>query len=182
MAELRALAPFEGLLPIRHGRVEAAAWTPGAITSVAPFEGQAAAVSAQLKTELGVGLPATGHCETHGETTILWAGLDQWVVLGPRPGALSGAAMTDQSDAWACATLSGADTAEVLARLTPLDLRDVAFPPGRAARTLMGHMACALVRLGAERYGVMVFRSMAGTAAHELDRAMRMAAARAERA
>ncbi|MFW5881818.1 MAG: sarcosine oxidase subunit gamma, partial [Roseicyclus sp.] len=70
---------------------------------------------------------------------------------------------------------------EVLARLTPIDLGEAAFAPGHAARTMLGHMSCLLLRLEADRFGLMVFRSMAGTAAHELDRAMRLAAARAAR-
>jgi sarcosine oxidase subunit gamma len=181
VAELHAKPPFDGLLPIRHGSVEAAEWHPGAITSVAPFRGQEAAVSEALASVIGLGLPPVGRWETQGDTTIVWAGLDLWFVLGPEPGPLASTGTTDQSDAWACATLSGAGLDDVLARLTPIDLRETAFPPGHVVRTSLGHMPCILVRLETERVGLMVFRSMAGTAAHELDRAMRMAAVRAAR-
>lgn len=181
MADLMARTPFEGLLPLRHGDVDAAEWQPGAITSVAPLKGREAAVSAHLGDVVGIGLPPIGRWAAKGEATLAWAGLDLWFLLGPLPGEIAGAATTDQSDAWACVTLSGPGARDVLARLTPIDLRDGAFAPGQAARTMLGHMACVLVRLEAERYGLMVFRSMAGTAAHELDRAMRMQAARAAR-
>lgn len=181
MAELDASTPFEGLLPLRHGAVEATEWHPGSITSVAPLKGQAAAISQSLEAGVGLGLPPVGRWEAGNDATLVWAGLDQWFLLGPKPPALPGAAITDQSDAWACATLAGPRARDVLARLAPIDLRDGAFAPGHAARTMLGHMACVLLRLEDERYGIMVFRSMAGTAAHELDRAMRMDAARAAR-
>ena len=68
---------------------------------------------------------------------------------------------------------------DILARLVPIDLRDQAFPDGAAARTLFGHMTAVLMRLGPEHYEVMVFRSMAGTLAHDLKDAMESVAARA---
>jgi sarcosine oxidase subunit gamma len=173
--------PFEGLLPLRHGAVKATEWHPGSIASVAPLQGQEAAVSRNLEATIGLGLPPVGRWEAGNEATLVWAGLGQWFLLGPKPPALPGAATPDQSDAWACATLAGTGARDVLARLTPIDLRDSAFAPGHAARTMLGHMACVLLRQEDGRYGIMVFRSMAGTAAHELDRAMRMATARAAR-
>ena len=66
----------------------------------------------------------------------------------------------------------------VLARLTPIDLRDSAFPKGATARTVIGHMTGSITRTGADTYAIMVFRSMAKTAVHELERAMRGVAAR----
>jgi heterotetrameric sarcosine oxidase gamma subunit len=52
------------------------------------------------------------------------------------------------------------------------------FEVGHAARTMLGHMSCLLLRVEADRFLVLVFRSMAASATHDLDRAMRMVAAR----
>ena len=86
--------------------------------------------------------------------------------------------MTDQTDAWTCAALEGPGARDVLARLTPLDLRPSGFRIGAAARTELAHMSAVLMRIGAERYGVMVFRSMARTLRHDIEAAMQVVAAR----
>ena len=75
--------------------------------------------------------------------------------------------------------LSGPDACAVLARLTPLDLRDAGLPVGGVARTMMNHMQAIIVRPLPEVYELAVFRSMAGTLAHELTEAMKAVAARA---
>ncbi|MGP1358577.1 sarcosine oxidase subunit gamma [Roseicyclus sp.] len=178
MADLIAKTPFAGLLPLRAGTVEATEARFEAITSVTPFRGRADAVSAALETATGLRLPPPNGTSVSGAARAVWTGMDQCFVLGPAPGALSGAAVTDQSDAWAAVLLSGPDAREVLARLVPVDLRPEVFGVDAAARTLLGHMSCVLVRTGADDYLAMVFRSMAGTAAHELERALRMVAAR----
>ncbi|MDG4647412.1 hypothetical protein P6F26_03060 [Roseibacterium sp. SDUM158017] len=67
--------------------------------------------------------------------------------------------------------------AAVLARLVPINLRPGIFVTGHAARTVPGHMNCALMQVGDTRFETMVFGSMAG-AAHDLKRAIRMVAAR----
>ena len=100
------------------------------------------------------------------------------MVEGARPEGLDGlAAVTDQSDAWIVVRLEGAGAEDVLARLVPIDLRGRAFPQDSAARTLLGHMSVGIVRVPGG-FEIRAFRSMAGTLAHELGRAMRAVAAR----
>ena len=66
----------------------------------------------------------------------------------------------------------------MLARLTPINLREGALPEGATARTVIGHMTGSITRTVADIDEVMVFRSMAWTAVYELERAMKGVAAR----
>jgi sarcosine oxidase subunit gamma len=170
-----ALSPCAGLLPVTHGAVTLSEVLPEAITSVAPFAGQEAAVSAALEAALGAGFPQPNRW-TGAETRIVWTGPEQAMVLGPRV-APAGAAVTDQSDAWAVMRLEGQGVEAVLARLVPVDVRRAQMPPGHAARTMLHHMTCTLLRTGEDAFEIMVFRSMAATAVHALETAMRSVAA-----
>lgn len=174
MARLIAKTPAEGLLPVTHGAVTLDEALPEAITSVTPLRGQDGAVARAL----GQPLPGPGETTTGAAGELVWTGRGQAMLLGPAPGAVAGAAITDQSDAWAVLVLTGPGAADVLARLVPADLRDAAFAVGATARTLVGHMPASLTRTGAEAWRIMVFRAMARTAVHELSEAMRTVAAR----
>ena len=179
MTLLVARAAAEGLLPITRGTVTLTELQPPAITAIAPFRGREAAVSKALKSVAGVGFPKPNRVEAKGQVSCLWSGRSQAFLIGPAPGPIDGAAVTDQSDGWALLRLEGAAACDVLARLVPLDLRPAAFPAGAAARSLLFHMPLAIFRSGPDSYGLMVFRSMAATAVHELDTAMRSLAAQA---
>lgn len=175
MARLVATSPCAGLLPIGAGTVTLSEVLPAAITSVAPFAGQEAAVSRALERAAGAVFPAPGRW-TGAETRVVWTGPGQAMVLGPRV-APEGAAVTDQSDAWAVMRLEGQGAEAVLARLVPVDVRRAHFPPGHAARTMLHHMTCTLMRTGEDAFEIMVFRSMAATAVHHLEVAMKSIAA-----
>ena len=178
MTELLAKSPCDGLLPITHGSVTLTEITFDAITSVAPFAGQADTVSDALKAQLGAAFPAPNRTTGKAQARAVWSGLDQAFILGPALAPIPGAAMTDQTDAWACVALEGDDACAVLARVTPLDLRPSAFKQGHAARTEIAHMSAILMRTGDNRYGIMAFRSMAKTLVHDLSDAMIAVAAR----
>lgn len=175
--KLEAMSPCAGLLPLKIGKTRATEIVPMAITSVSPFAGQDAAVSTALEAQLGHGLPQVGQVSGDGDARIVWAGRHQFMVIGAQVSAIEGAALTDQSDAWACVALEGQGARDVLARLVPMDLRDTAFAQGAAARTLVAHMTAVLTCSGAERYEIMVFRSMARTLVHDLKEAMETVAA-----
>lgn len=96
-------------------------------------------------------------------------------MLGVVP-RISGAAVTDQSDAWCCVEIVGAAVCEVLARVTPLDTR--AMKRGHTARTLVQHINVVLTCTGKDRFEIMAMRSMAKTLVHDLERAMTGVAAR----
>ncbi|QXT40689.1 sarcosine oxidase subunit gamma [Gymnodinialimonas ceratoperidinii] len=174
MAELVSKSAFEGALPITHGDVTLSELNHDAITWVAPFKGKEAEVSDALDSQIGAPFPEPGR----SSGAVVWTGPRQAMVLGATLDPIPGAALSDQGSAWACCTLEGDGAAEVLARLVPIDLRDEAFAVDHAARTLLGHMNCILIRRAPQRFEIMVFRSMATSCAHELSRAMAMVAAR----
>ena len=171
MARLTAKSPCADLDLDRVRMFELTETDYGSITSVAPFRGREQDVSDALKATIGTGFPAPGRVTGRTGARVAWSGLGQALVLGPRV-APQGAAVTDQSDAWACLALSGRGSADVLARLTPLDLRDSRFRRGHAARSLLGHMPCLFLRTGTTRYELLVFRSMTRNVVEELGRAV----------
>lgn len=178
MARLVAKSPCWGLLPVS---VDGAALTevkPEAITSVAPFRGQEKAVSGALEAAVGGAFPRPNRTSGKDGARVVWTGPGQAMVLGPRV-APEGAAVTDQSDAWAVMRLEGRLAEAVLARLVPIDVRRAQFKAGHTARTQLHHMTCSLTRVGAGAFEIMVFRSMAKTAVEELHRAMKSVAAQA---
>jgi len=145
---------------------------PGQISSVAVFPGQEKAVERGLEV-VGLSFPAPNAVvEGKNGTRLVWTGRDQAFLIGSELSALEGAALTDQSGGWSCLSLTGQKAADVLMRLVPLDLRLARFPVGRAARSGLNHMNVVLIRTGDEAFEILVFRSMAHTAWHEIEAAM----------
>lgn len=172
MADLIARPATYGLLPVEIGDAILEDAQPEAITLVAPFDGKTAAV----KKALG-GFPDPNEtCEVKGGRALS-VGPGQAMILGD-PVTPKGAAVTDLSDGWTVVALDGGNAKDILARLTPLDLRDGAFPPSATARTQVGHMTASVTRVGEYRYEIIVFRSMTQTLIHDLTRAMRHVDAR----
>ena len=131
-----------------------------------------------LKT-LGLAMPSPNSFADKKGARIVWTGRDQAFLIGVAPPEMEGAALTDQTDGWSTLTLSGAAAVDVLARLVPVDLRLAACQVGSALRTGLNHMNAVILRTGDYSFEVMVFRSMARTAWHELETTMSMVAARA---
>lgn len=179
MANLIAKTPCEGLLPIAAGDCSLTEVTPEAITSIAPAKGKEKSVSDALKKAHGMVFPAPNRATGKDGSRLIWTGRGQALLVGPMPKAIAGAAMTDQSDAWAVMRLEGALAEDVLARLVPVDLRAATFKRGHTARTMLFHLSCSITRIGANAFDIMVFRSMAKTAVHELSTAMKSVAAQA---
>mgnify|MGYP001386823480 FL=1 len=176
MPELIAKSALEGR-SLTLGTVTLAEVEVGPITSVAVFPGGAKAVAKGLKT-LGLTMPDPNTFTEKKDVRIVWTGRDQAFLMGGAPPDLEGAALTDQSDGWAVLGLSGAAAVDVLARLVPVDLRLAAFPVGRAIRTQLNHMNVVILRVGDHAFEILVFRSMARTAWHELETTTHMVAAR----
>jgi sarcosine oxidase subunit gamma len=179
--------PLAGLhLPLTHGGAMLGAGAEGALVSVAPFRGQESEVSAILERHVGAALPDPGQIAEGTSGRAIWMGLGLTFAELPEPGApdlmaalAPHAAVTDQSDAWAALTLTGPHARAVLARLIPLDLDPAAFPLGHVARTQLRHMMCALLATEGG-FRLLVLRSFARTAVHDLETAMASVAARAE--
>jgi len=180
VAELIAKTPAEGLLPVTAGTMTLTEILPACVTSVAPFKGHEKAVSAALKAACGMALPGLNRATGKDGARAVWMGQGQVFVLGPDvPADLSQyAALTDQSDGWVVMRLQGAGAEDVLARLAPIDLRATVFKRGHTARTTLLHMMMSVTRSGANSFDIMVMRSFAVTAVHDLTIAMKSVAAR----
>ena len=175
MADLIAKSPLGGA-SATHGALTLAEGAPGPITSVSPFRGQSKALEKALKP-FGLGFPAPNRVSIGKGARLVWTGRDQAFLIGADGAALAPhAAITDQSDGWAMLRLTGPGAAAVLMRLVPLDLE--AMQPAEAARSPLGHMQSVLMRVE-DGFEILVFRSMARTAWHEVETAMKSLAARA---
>jgi len=174
--ELIAKSALDGR-SLTLGHVTLTEAEPGPITSVAVYPGQGKAVAKGLKT-LGLAMPAPNSFAEKKGARIVWTGREQAFLIGVAPPVLKGAAVTDQSDGWTVLALSGAGAVDVLARLVPLDLRLTACPVGTALRSQVNHMNAVILRTGDHAFEILVFRSMARTAWHEIEAAMQMLAAR----
>ncbi len=170
MVDLAAKSPAAGLLPVSHGDLVLQESDIQEIWSIAPFSGAERAVSAALRKSLKMSLPPIGRATRTGSAKLLWAGRDVYFLVGSGLPAKLNAAVTDQSDAWCCVTLEGAHVEAVLARICPLDLRNM--ETGSVARSLLGHMTAIIVKID-NGYELMVFRAFAKTLVHELQDAMR---------
>lgn len=181
MANLIRTSAAAGQLPADIGGMTLTELTDLQITSLQPFAGATPALSAALEAAHGLGFPAPGKTTGKGDLRAIWTGQDQAFLVGVQPDAalFDHAALTDQSDAWCVMHLDGARSRDALARLTPVNLSGTAFKRGQTARSMIGHMSAIMTRLGPNRFEVMVFRSMAKTAVHELTEAMTAVAARA---
>lgn len=126
----------------------------------------------------GMGFPSPNRTTGKEGARCIWAGQGQAFLLGPAPGVIRGAAISDQSDAWAVMRLQGVDAEQVLARLVPVNLTAGSFRRGHTVRTMINHMSASITRTGVDTFDIMVFRSMAATAVHELAEAMKSLAAR----
>lgn len=177
MPELIAKSALEGR-SLTLGGVTLAELDVGPITSVAVFPGGAKAVAKGLKG-LGLAFPEPNRFAEKKGARIVWTGREQAFLTGVKPPAMEGAALTDQSDGWTVLGVSGTGAVDALARLVPMDLRLSAFPVGRALRTQVNHMNAVILRTGDYAFEIMVFRSMARTAWHEIEAAMQSVAARA---
>ncbi len=163
MTNLIAKSPLWGQLPLSLAGVTLAERDLGQVTSIAPFG------AAQ-------GFPEPNTVLSQGKTRLVWTGYEQAFLIGGSADHWIGkAALTDQSDAWACLSLTGAGAVDVLARLVPIDLRKMTI--GQCARSALGHLTAIFIAT-ADGFDVMVFRSMAQTAWHEVETAMKMRAAR----
>jgi len=180
VVELKAKTPCEGLLPIEVGDLRLSEVEAGFVTSVAAFKDKDAALSKALQAAHGLEMPAPNRVSEAGDARAIWFGPRMALLMGVSadPSLAAHGALTDQSDAWAVVRLEGARAADVLARLTPIDLRPGAFGPGSTARTELQHMQASITHLSDGTYQIMVFRAFAETLVHDLKTAMQGVAAR----
>lgn len=180
MAKLIAKTATEELLPLTVGGLVLSDATTRRLTALSLWPGADSAADKTLKA-VGLGWPAPDRAVKGAKGLCLWSGRDQAFVTDmavPASFAEHGA-ITDISDGWVALELSGPLAAAALARLVAIDLGPRAFPEGATARTGLGHMMALVHRSSARSFTIHVFRSMAATAIHEIEGAMKALAARA---
>lgn len=179
MPELIAKTALAGKKPLVVGATTLAEVDAGAITSIARFPGQGEVLDNALKP-LGFSFPAPNNFAEAAGATLVWAGREQAFLIGADcPDLGDAAAVTDQSGGWVTLSLTGPLAADALMRYVPLDLRLAHFPVGRSVRTPLYHMPMLLMRVADDGFRLMLFRSMARTAWHEIEVALKTLAARA---
>ncbi len=178
VAELIAKTPLDDMAPLTIGTLTLAEVDLGILTSIAPYA--QVKIAELFKATHGMAWPAPNRATGKAGARAIWFGREMVLLTGPKPDPTLAehAALTDQSDAWTAVTLSGDDAGDVLARLVPLDLSAAHFKRGHTARSQIQHMAGSITRIGSDTFLLMVFRSMAGTLLHDLERAMASVAAR----
>ena len=177
MSDLIAEIATAGLMSFETEGCALEEHVPERITWIAPFKGQMAAVSEAMERDIGCPFPEPNRMTVSDHARAISSGPQEALVLGRGPDT-NEAAVVDQSDGWVVLHLSGAMSRDVLARLTPVDLRPTHFEVGHTARTLIGHMTGSLSRLDADIWEIIVFRSMTKTAIHDIERAMKAVTAR----
>jgi sarcosine oxidase subunit gamma len=180
VVELLAKSPLGDMAPMTIGTVTLTEVDLGVLTSLAPYGGRCAAMGDALKAAHGLAWPAPNRATGKEGARAFWFGRDMVLLAGPAPdpSLADKGAVTDQSDAWTCLQMSGLGSQDVLARLIPVDLRASTFKRGHSLRSKVQHMNGSVTRLGADTFVIMVFRSMAGTLLHDLQRAMESVASR----
>lgn len=180
MAELIATSPARGLTPVTIGTVTLTEAPMVPVWAILPFRGKAHGLDAALQKAHGLTFPEPGLCHDAKGLRLAWSGLDQAFLIGSAPDKSLGqhAALIDQSDAWTHLRIEGEQSRAALARLVPIDLSPAACPKGSARRTLLGHMPTLILHPGGDRFEVLLFRSMAQSAVHDLTLAMTAVAAR----
>jgi sarcosine oxidase subunit gamma len=148
-----------------------------AVASLLVSPNGSAAAAASLTLQFGLPLPDVGKAVTTGDATIVWAGLDQYLLVHETAMDLAAlaaalgptAALADQSDARAILRLSGPKVRAVLAKGCPLDLHPSAFRRGDAAVTAIAHVGVQIWQVDeAPVYDVAITRSYARSFAHWL--------------
>lgn len=176
--------PFRSASAAVGTRALIAGWRDG--LSVVNLRGNAedAAFCAAVSQALGVALPVQA-CTTadNGIQRVVWAGPDDWFVIGPKGEAeaivarlrasLTGLhhAVTDVSSGYTVLHLAGVPVREVLAQGCPLDLHPRVFQPGASAGS---HFFKASIWLwqtdAAPTYELLVRRSFMGYVGLMLER------------
>ena len=120
----------------------------------------------------GTAVPGTGRVEAAGDRALAWMSPDEALLMLPVAEvggvlealqvALAGhhALAVDMSDARVVFRLEGVGFRDVLARLTPADLRPEAFGPGVFRRTRLAQVAAAFWMLEPDLVEVLCFRSV----------------------
>ena len=182
MVDLYTTAAAATALPLKIGTVYVEE-VETSLFLVGPFDKKLKQAAAVLVTQMGLEWPTVHVVKHTGVAYALWFDHAHIALMGVEPSAklLRYAAVTDVSDGWCIVDISGPEVRDVLARVTPLDMRIKSFKTGMTQRSMLMHMQASISCLGKSHFRVMVFRSMALTVVHDLAVAMESVAARTQK-
>jgi sarcosine oxidase subunit gamma len=151
---------------------------PSSAAGIAAFRDQGRLLAA-LQAEFGADIPSTPRFVQTGALTLSCLAPTRYFATAPRNADLAArlsasltglAAVTDQSDLWACFAISGLRSRVTLARIVPIDLTPSKFRPGDLALTRAGHLDVRLWCVGEHSYEIAVARSYAEDLRYVLDK------------
>lgn len=152
--------------------------SPGAIATVTARSGQVEALRAAVRERLGLEIANDACRIASGGRAMIGIGPGNWLFVGDEAGpdtvpaladALSGlASVFDQSSGYAILRIEGDTAAALLGKGAYIDLHPAAFPPGRAAVTVIAHIDAILWRVSRTAYEIAIFRSYADSFWHWL--------------
>lgn len=176
--------PFEGV-HLETAGVALSGVTGMALVSAVIPNGGKAAFAKSIETAYGVSIPAPGATMRASDDATLLIGLqrdqvflmfertDDWPERSVALKLGDAAYVTDQSDGWVMARLTGPRCREALERICRLDLSPKVFAEGAVARTLMEHLNVIILRDGSHSFLLMSPRSSAPSFLNALETSIR---------
>jgi sarcosine oxidase subunit gamma len=146
-------------------------WLTGMITLRADL-GSADLKKACMRI-VGCDVPRARGVDSNGDYTVLWMSPDELLIVVPYEDvgdvterlrkALSGMhhLVENVSDARSVFRVSGSAARDVMAKLTPADLRPGSFIPGELRRTRLAQVPAAFWMRDTETFEIICFRSVA---------------------
>ena len=181
MVDLYATPAAAAALPLKIGTVSIVE-VQASLFLIAPYKGKLKQAASILNIQMGLLWPVAHELilAGGGGGYVFWFDHSHIALLGVEPSTKLPryAAVTDVSDAWCIVDISGVSVRDILARVTPLDMRPKSFKSGITQRSMIMQMHASITCLGQSRFRLMVFRSMARTLVHDLTIAMESVAAR----
>lgn len=114
----------------------------------------------------GKGKAVADSLSTQSGVRTMWAGPDQWYVIGASFATLVGmlagsASVVDQSHGRVTLRIAGPKARAVLAKGTPVDIHADRFAINHSALTQMAHVGVHMTRTGEDTFELSVFRGFA---------------------
>jgi heterotetrameric sarcosine oxidase gamma subunit len=173
-------SPFAGLsLKPTHGRGVVVCDRDGlGIAAVLVRKGKSEVLAPRVREHFRIELPRRPCRSAAGDVALLGTGPGAWLATCERDGNAFAISLTktigdlasisDQSDGYAVARLSGLKVRDTLSKLVAIDLHPRFFKPDDVACTVAAHIGAILWRLddchdGSPVFEIAVFRSLAAS-------------------
>lgn len=156
------------------------------IAMLLPRKAMSDALVQRIKQHFNIDLPLESRRVVAGNISIAAIGPCKWLAICENGGNAftislrqkfgDVACVSDQSDGYAIARISGLRATELLSKFVPIDLHPRAFKIGAVAATVAAHIGIMLWRLpdaaGAPAFEIVVYRSFADSLSSRLRQAL----------